>query len=102
MSGKLLIHGLSINFEKRRATLGGKPLQLTPLEFRLIHLLASQPGVVFDREALISKGWGKTHLTPRSVDTLVKRLRSKVEPDPTQPGLVLTVWGEGYALADVT
>ena len=57
---------------------------------------------MFSREALLSKIWrGDTFVTVRSVDTLVKRLRRRVEADPASPKLLLTVWGVGYKFADV-
>jgi DNA-binding response OmpR family regulator len=80
----------------------GRRVELTDQEFRLLLLLASQPGIVFSREALLAKIWrGDTFVTARSVDTLVKRLRRSIEPDPANPRYVLTVWGVGYKLADV-
>jgi two-component system alkaline phosphatase synthesis response regulator PhoP len=57
---------------------------------------------VFSREALLSRIWrGDTFVTVRSVDTLVKRLRRRIEADPAHPAFLLTVWGVGYKLADV-
>jgi DNA-binding response OmpR family regulator len=56
---------------------------------------------VFSREALLARIWkGDTFVTVRSVDTLVKRLRKKIETDPAEPSIVLTVWGTGYKAAD--
>jgi DNA-binding response OmpR family regulator len=56
----------------------------------------------FSREALLSKVWkDQTFVTVRSVDTLVKRVRKKIEADPAQPEVILTVWGAGYKAADV-
>ena len=69
--------------------------------FDLLYLLASHPGIVFSREALVARVWkGDTHVTERSVDTLVKRLRRKIERDPAAPDYLLTVWGTGYKAAD--
>ena len=92
---------LEINPATRRVSVGGVPVALTPLEFRLLYLLASHPGVVFDRHAVVTRVWTNgTHVTDRSVDTLVKRLRRKIEPDPTRSSLLISVWGEGYKLRD--
>jgi hypothetical protein len=64
--------------------------------------LASSPGIVFTRERLLAKVWqGQAYVTGRSVDTLVKRLRRKIEADPASPQLIVTVWGDGYKFADV-
>ena len=74
----------------------------TRQEFSLLHLLGTHPGIVFSREALLSRVWNDdTYVTDRSVDALVKRLRRKIEEDPANPRILLTVWGTGYKLADV-
>jgi DNA-binding response OmpR family regulator len=57
---------------------------------------------VFTRDMLLERIWtNDTHVTERSVDTLVKRLRQKIETDTREPQLILTVWGTGYKFADV-
>ena len=96
------VHGIEIDPARRRVRVRGQDVELTAQEFRLLHLLASHPGIVFSREALLSKVWpDHTYVTPRSVDTLVKRLRRRVEIEPAEPTLVLTIWGSGYKFADV-
>jgi DNA-binding response OmpR family regulator len=96
------VHGVEVDPARYRVRVEGREVPLTAQEFRLLHLLASHPGIVFSREALLWRIWGRgTHVTERSVDALVKRLRRKVEPDPAEPRLILTVWGVGYKLADV-
>jgi DNA-binding response OmpR family regulator len=86
---------------RRKVRVEGRDVELTDQEFRLLHLLATHPGIVFSREALLSKIWrGDTYVTVRSVDTLVKRLRRRVEADPANPAFVQTVWGVGYKFAD--
>lgn len=98
----LNIHGIEIDPARRRVRVRGDEVELTAQEFRLLHLLASHPGIVFSREALLSRVWpDRTYVTPRSVDTLVKRLRRRVEVTPAEPELVLTIWGSGYKFADV-
>jgi two-component system OmpR family response regulator/two-component system alkaline phosphatase synthesis response regulator PhoP len=100
--GVVRIHGFDIDTPKRRVRVGGADVELTDQEFRLLHLLATHAGIVFSREALLGKIWrGDTYVTVRSVDTLVKRLRHKIEADSADPRFVLTVWGVGYKLADV-
>ena len=80
----------------------GRDIELTDQEFRLLHLLATHVGIVFSREALLGKIWrGDTFVTVRSVDTLVKRLRRRIEADPANPRFLLTVWGVGYKFADL-
>ena len=79
----------------------GQIVDVTPQELALLHVLVGQPGIVFSREALLRRVWGTaTHVTNRSVDTLVKRVRQKIERDPAQPERLLTVWGVGYKFRD--
>jgi two-component system OmpR family response regulator/two-component system alkaline phosphatase synthesis response regulator PhoP len=95
------IHGVEIDVPRRKVVVEGRDVELTDQEFRLLHLLATHAGIVFSREALLAKIWrGDTFVTVRSVDTLVKRLRRRVETDPANPRYLLTVWGVGYKFAD--
>jgi DNA-binding response OmpR family regulator len=96
------IRRLDIDPARRSVTMDGRSVELTAHEFELLYLLASHPGIVFSREALLRKVWGTdTHVTGRSADALVKRLRRKIEVNPAEPRHVLTVWGVGYKFADV-
>ena len=96
------IHGIDIDMARRRVRINGRDVELTDQEFRLLHLLATHAGIVFSREALLTRIWrGDTYVTVRSVDTLVKRLRRRIESDPSNPRFLLTVWGVGYKFADV-
>jgi DNA-binding response OmpR family regulator len=98
----LSLHGLDIDPARRRVAVRGTPVDVTRQEFSLLYLLASHPGIVYTRERLLAKVWqGQAYVTERSVDTLVKRLRRKIEDDPAEPRLLLTVWGDGYKFADV-
>jgi DNA-binding response OmpR family regulator len=98
----IAIHGVEIDPARRRVRARGQDVDLTNQEFSLLLLFAEHPGIVFSREALLGKIWkGETYVTDRSVDTLVKRLRHKVEEDPANPSLILTQWGVGYKFADV-
>jgi DNA-binding response OmpR family regulator len=102
VEGVVRAHGIEMDEPRRRVRVNGREVELTDQEFRLLFLLASHPGIVFSREALLGKIWrGDTFVTARSVDTLVKRLRRSIEPDPANPRYILTVWGVGYKLADV-
>ena len=86
---------------RRQAVLDGQVIELTPHEFDVLHLLASNAGIVFTREMLLERVWtNDTHVTVRSVDTLIKRLRQKLEADTRDPKLILTVWGTGYKYVD--
>jgi two-component system OmpR family response regulator/two-component system alkaline phosphatase synthesis response regulator PhoP len=95
------VHGVDVDPARRLARLDGREIELTAHEFDLLYLLASNPGIVFSREALVQRVWGgDTHVTDRSVDTLVKRVRRKIEDDRAEPRFILTVWGTGYKFAD--
>ena len=96
------IHGLQIDPARRRVKVKGGDVDLTAQEFRLLQVLASHPGIVFSREALLTRVWpDHTYVTERSVDSLVKRLRRRIEKDAANPEIILTVWGSGYKCADV-
>jgi two-component system OmpR family response regulator/two-component system alkaline phosphatase synthesis response regulator PhoP len=100
--GIVKVHGIEIDPAKRRVRVDGRDIELTDQEFRLLHLLATHVGIVFSREALLGKIWrGDTFVTVRSVDTLVKRLRRRIEADPANPRFLLTIWGVGYKFADL-
>ena len=87
---------------RRRVRVGITDVDLTSNEFYLLYVLLSSPGIVFSREALLSRVWkDQTFVTVRSVDTLNKRLRKKIESNPAEPEVILTVWGAGYKAADV-
>jgi DNA-binding response OmpR family regulator len=98
----IAIGSLTVDPARRQARLDGREIDLTAHEFDLLHLLAGNPGIVFSRDALVQRVWGEdTYVTARSVDTLIKRIRKKIEPDADQPRFILTVWGTGYKFADV-
>ncbi len=93
----IAIRGVEMDPNRREASVRGGPVNLTRQEFALLHLLATHPGIVFRRERLLARIWsGHTYVTERSVDALVKRLRRKIETNPAEPDLIVTVWGEGY------
>ena len=86
---------------RRQVHVRGRAVDLTPHEFDVLYLLAASPGIVFTRDTLLERVWtNDIHVTERSVDTLVKRLRQKIEIDPGEPALILTVWGTGYKFSD--
>jgi two-component system alkaline phosphatase synthesis response regulator PhoP len=84
-----------------RASIGGRPVDLTPTEFALLATLARQPGRVFTRSQLLDAIHGVAfEAYERAIDGHVKNLRRKLEPDPTHPRYLLTVHGAGYRFAD--
>jgi DNA-binding response OmpR family regulator len=93
---------LTVEPARRQARLDERDIELTAHEFDLLYLLATNRGIVFSRESLVQRVWGdELHVTERSVDSLVKRVRRKIETDPGNPRFILTVWGAGYKFADV-
>ncbi len=91
------IGDLSIDVAGHTVKRNGTPLPLTPLEFDLLVCLARRPWQVFTREVLLEQVWGYRHAADtRLVNVHVQRLRSKVEVDPENPEIVLTVRGVGY------
>jgi DNA-binding response OmpR family regulator len=93
--------GLTIDPSRRRVVCDGAVVSLTPQEFSLLYVLASNPGIVFSREDLLARVWHQeVFVTDRGVDTLVKRLRRKIERDAAQPQRVITVWGAGYKFGE--
>jgi two-component system alkaline phosphatase synthesis response regulator PhoP len=84
-----------------RASIGGRPVDLTPTEFALLATLARQPGRVFTRSQLLDAIHGVAfEAYQRAIDGHVKNLRRKLEPDPAHPRYLLTVHGAGYRFAD--
>jgi DNA-binding response OmpR family regulator len=93
----LEIGGLRIDPERRAVQLDGKPVELTYVEFELLRTLAGSPGRVFSRRALLEAVWGDAaYREPRTIDVHVRHLREKLERDPSEPDLILTVRGAGY------
>jgi two-component system response regulator MtrA len=96
-SETLSIGDLSIDVAGHAVTRDSEPINLTPLEFDLLVCLARKPWQVFTREVLLEQVWGYRHAADtRLVNVHVQRLRSKVEHDPENPEIVVTVRGVGY------
>ena len=96
-----LAEGIAMDMARRTVFVHGTPIDLTRQEFDLLHQLASRRGIVFSRARLLQTVWsGDAYVTERTVDTVVSRLRRKLETDPRQPSLILTAWGVGYKFAD--
>jgi DNA-binding response OmpR family regulator len=82
-------------------TIDDRPVELTYVEFELVRTMASRPGRVFSRQALLEALWGDyAYREPRTIDVHVRHLREKLEPDPHEPQLIQTVRGVGYRLQD--
>ena len=88
--GPLIIDSMSYT-----VTRDGKPVTLSTLEFRLLYFLVSHPNKVFPRDQILDAMWGIA-VQPRSVDTCIRRLRTRIERDPENPVYLKTVRGVGY------
>jgi two-component system, OmpR family, response regulator MtrA len=97
----LEIGTLKIDPGRRVLERDGAPVTLTTLEFDLLYFLASRAGRVFTREALMEQVWGSDRVVDdRSIDSLISRVRRKLEQDPSNPRYLQTVWGAGYRFAE--
>jgi DNA-binding response OmpR family regulator len=86
---------------RREVTIAERQVELTPKEFDLLRLFAGNPGRVFPRKYLLEKIWDYSYEGyDRTIDSHINRLRAKIEENPDNPQLVLTVWGIGYKFTD--
>lgn len=93
----LSFENLSIDPLSRAVKVKGEEIELTAKEFDMLYLLARHPKQVFTREQLLERVWGGAqYIDPGTVTVHVRRLREKIEEDPSHPARLLTVWGVGY------
>ena len=92
---------LRLDEESGEVTVGGRPVDLTQLEFRLMKLLYVMSNNIVDKYEIVEGVWGDEHMLDvddSRIEKLVSRLRQKVEPDPSEPVYITTVRGRGYRL----
>jgi two-component system response regulator ResD len=95
----LAIGGLRLDPAARTVTLDGQAINLTVREFDLLQFLMRNPGQVFTREQLLDNVWGYTFASDMGTVTVhIRRLREKIEPDPSNPVFLQRIWGVGYKL----
>jgi DNA-binding response OmpR family regulator len=94
----LVVGPLSVDTAARRAFKNGVELSLTVRELDLLAYLMAHPGTAFTREQLMAAVWGWTFGDQSTVTVHVRRVREKIEDDPTNPQLIQTVWGVGYRM----
>lgn len=102
-SAKKKIHyeDLEIDVEMRKVLLNNQRIELTPKEFDLLSLLASNPGKSYSRQRILRLVWGYEYNGyEHTVNSHINRLRAKIEPDINQPKYILTTWGVGYRFSD--
>ncbi|HYX83537.1 MAG TPA: response regulator transcription factor [Gaiellales bacterium] len=92
---------LLIDPAKRAVSVDDRRVQLTYVEFEVLHTLARHPGRVYSRQALLEAVWGDSaYREPRTIDVHIRHLREKIEPDPREPAYIFTVRGAGYRFRD--
>ncbi len=92
---------VSLDLPRMRVEVEGRLVELTPTEFELLATLARRPGRIFTRSQLLDAVRGVTiESYERAIDSHIKNLRRKIEPDPRSPRFILTVYGVGYRFAD--
>ncbi len=95
--GALVFNDLFINPQTRDVAINGQAITLTAKEFDLLFFMAQHPRQVFTRDQLLENIWGFSHyIDPGTVTVHIRRLREKIEKDPTSPETIVTVWGIGY------
>jgi DNA-binding response OmpR family regulator len=97
----LTVRDLKLDVGRHTVALDGEPIELTPSEFEILRAMLSAPGRVFSRLQLLEAAQGQAYEGyERTVDTHVKNLRRKIEPDPPNPIYIMTVHGLGYKLRE--
>ena len=96
---EITIRGLSINKDNHKVIVYGEEIKLTPIEFDILYLLASNPGRVFSTDEIFEKVWNeKVYEANNTVMVHIRRLRGKMKEDTRQNKIITTVWGVGYKI----
>ena len=93
-----VIGGLEINEETVEVTVDGKPVKLTPIEYKILLLLAKNPGRVFSAEEIYERVWQEKAVGTDTVMVHIRNIREKIELDPKNPKYLKVVWGVGYKI----
>lgn len=97
----IVAQDVELDLARHAVTISGKPVDLRPKEFELLHVLMANQGRVMERAALLDRVWGEVEfIDAGTLDVHVRRLREKIEDDPANPKRILTVRGLGYKFAD--
>lgn len=96
----ILVNGdLTLDDEKKLVTLAGEPLKLTPTEYKIVHLLMSNLGIVFSSSTIYERIWGEdAYATENIVSVHIRRIREKLEIDTKNPRYIKVMWGVGYRM----
>ena len=93
-----VIGGLEINEDPVEVTMDGKPVKLTPIEYKILLLLAKNPGRVFSSEEIYERVWQEKAINTDTIMVHVRNIREKIEIDPKNPKYLKVVWGVGYKI----
>ena len=93
-----VIGGLEINEDAVEVTMDGRPVKLTPIEYKILLLLAKNPGRVFSSEEIYERVWKEKSINTDTIMLHVRNIREKIEIDPTHPKYLKVVWGFGYKI----
>ena len=93
-----VIGGLEINEETVEVTMDGAPVKLTPIEYKILLLLAKNPGRVFSSEEIYERVWQEKAINTDTIMVHVRNIREKIEIDPKNPKYLKVVWGVGYKI----
>jgi len=97
--GELTLGGISLNDRTKQVTVEGEPVNLTPTEYSILHLLMNNPGKVYSTRALYESVWQEVSLgNEGAVAVHIRHLREKIEINPSEPRYLKVVWGQGYKL----
>lgn len=93
-----IIGGLELNSDTKEVNLDGEQVKLTPIEFKILHLLMKKPGRVFSAEEIYENVWNEEAINTDTVMVHVRNIREKIEINPKNPKYLKVVWGVGYKI----
>lgn len=93
-----VIGGLELNEDTVEVTVDGRPVKMTPIEFKILHLLMKNAGKVFSAEEIYEKVWNERAITTDTIMVHVRNIREKIEINPKEPKYLKVVWGVGYKI----
>jgi len=98
-NGEIVIDGLSVNTESKTVKVDGEPVRLTPVEYKILELLARNRGRVFSAEDIYSNVWNEQNVVnDNTIAVHVRHIREKIEINPKEPKYLKVVWGIGYKI----
>ena len=93
-----ILGGLELNEDTVELTVDGKPVKLTPIEYKIVLLLMKNPGKVFSAEEIYERVWNEMAINTDTIMVHVKNIRDKIEINPKEPKYLKVVWGVGYKM----